>query len=58
MKYRMLQVNSQDRMLETAMHRAARRNYFQAYALLKEAGGSDDIRNLMRETPEDVMVDR
>lgn len=45
-------------MMETAMHRAARRNYFQAYALLKGAGGRDDIRNLMRETPADVMVDR
>jgi uncharacterized protein len=52
------EVNAQDNMRETAMHRAARRNYFECYDFLKMAGGDDKIRNLMGETPSDVLFDR
>lgn len=53
------EVNAQDNMRETAMHRAARRNYFECYDFLKTVGrGDDKIRNLMGETPSDVLFDR
>jgi hypothetical protein len=52
------QVNVRDNMMETPMHKAARRNYILAYNMLKEAGGRDTLLNLMGETPADVLVDR
>mmetsp|Transcript_11690 Transcript_11690/g.19056 ORF Transcript_11690/g.19056 Transcript_11690/m.19056 type:complete len:318 (-) Transcript_11690:136-1089(-) len=51
-------VNARDNMMETAMHKAARRNYILAYNMLKAAGGRDTLVNLMGETPADVLVDR
>lgn len=51
-------VNAVDNMMETPMHKAARRNYILAYNMLKEAGGRDTAINLMGETPADVLVDR
>lgn len=53
------EVNAQDNMRETAMHRAARRNYFECYDYLKTVGrGDETIRNLMGESPLDVLYDR
>lgn len=52
-------VDAQDNMQETPMHRAARRNYYECYDYLKNIGrGDDKIRNLMGETPADVLFDR
>jgi uncharacterized protein len=54
-----VEVNAQDNMRETAMHRAARRNYFECYDFLKTSGGADEmIKNLMGESPLDVLYDR
>jgi ankyrin repeat protein len=54
----LVQVNARDNMMETAMHKAARRNFILAYNMLKAAGGRDTLLNLMGETPADVLVDR
>ena len=53
-----LQVNARDNMMETPMHKAARRNYILAYNQLQAAGGRDTLLNLMGESPADVLVDR
>ena len=54
-----VEVNAQDNMRETAMHRAARRNYFECYDHLKNIGhGDETIKNLMGESPLDVLYDR
>lgn len=39
------------------MHKAARRNCFQAYKLLKAAGGDEYLKNKIRETPRQLLYD-
>jgi hypothetical protein len=40
------------------MHKAARRSFYLTYELLQEHGGNETLKNAMRESPADVMVDR
>ena len=51
------QVNNQDNLGETPMHKAGRKNYFEAYKMMQNAGGSDSIKNNLRETPKQLMFD-
>jgi ankyrin repeat protein len=49
--------NSQDSVGETAMHKAARKSYFDVYSLLKSAGGKEHVQNSMRESPHQLLHD-
>jgi hypothetical protein len=42
---------------ETPMHKAGRKNYFEAYKMMQNAGGSDSLKNNLRETPKQLMFD-
>jgi hypothetical protein len=49
--------NSQDFMGESAMHKAARKNFHLAYDMLQEAGGADKLLSNMHETPAHLLQD-
>ena len=52
-----LDMNSQDSIGETPMHKAGRKNFFEVYNTMKAAGGSDQLKNLLGETPHQVLHD-
>lgn len=52
------EVNAADSAGETALHKAARKNNFDAYRAIARAGGRDDIKNMARETPKDLLCDK
>ena len=52
-----LDMNSQDSVGETPMHKAGRKNHFEAYNTMKEVGGSDKVKNLLGETPFQALHD-
>ena len=52
-----LDMNPQDSVGETPMHKAGRKNYFEAYNTMKAAGGADNLKNLLGETPFQVLHD-
>lgn len=49
--------NSPDFMGESAMHKAARKNFHLAYDMLQGAGGADQLLNNMHETPAHLLQD-
>lgn len=50
-------INPLDNVEETPLHKSARRNFNLSYNMLKEGGANDRLRNSMRETPADVLID-
>ena len=50
-------VNSEDSIGETPMHKAARKNFFEVYRMMKAAGGKEYAENSMRETPHQLLHD-
>jgi ankyrin repeat protein len=44
-------VNSQDNSNETALHKAAKNSFFEAYKLIKNSGGDEHCKNFLNETP-------
>lgn len=50
-------INAQDTSGDTALHKAARNNFFQIYRFLLCCGASDELRNNFRETAADCLVD-
>ena len=52
-----VEADSVDTMGETPLHRAGRKNFFQAYDMLVAAGADESILNQMRETPKQLKLD-
>jgi len=42
---------------DTALHKAARRNFFETYRVLRAAGAREDVKNTLWETPAKLMND-
>ena len=52
------EANAVDSAGETPLHKAARKNNFDAYRAIARSGGRDDVKNTARETPKDLLCDK
>lgn len=50
-------INYMDSCQETALHKAGRKGYRDIYSLLLQYGANEDLKNVFRETPRELLLD-